>query len=162
MPTSCIPLLVDSDINAVFALLIAAPFLSLLLAYVTSDDMALGNPDLARDPIRMATSCFSSLPTCAQSVFSAGASVVPTWVAIQFVASFMGVALVLERFLPGKIETGPETLTGHVPRYVDNGVLHCVVFAGLFWAGSNLGLAGYYDFGIFYDVRIARPTFMHE
>jgi 7-dehydrocholesterol reductase len=45
-----------------------------------------------------------------------------------------------------------QTSTGHVPRYTDNGVLFCIVFTTLFWAGSNIGLWGLYDFGIFFDV----------
>lgn len=135
-----------------FALVLAAPFLSLLLAYVTSAEMATRYPGLARSPIvGMAGGCISDLSACSKSIFAAGFSVVPTLEALAFVGSFMGVALLLEA-LPGKIETGPETLTGHVPRYRDNGVLHCAVFTALFWAGSNLGVGRLYDFGVFYDV----------
>ena len=135
-----------------FALVLAAPFLSLLLAYVTSADMATRYPGLARSPIvGMAGGCISDLGACSRSILAAGFSVVPTWDALAFIGSFMGVALLLEA-LPGKVETGPETLTGHVPRYRDNGVLHCAVFTALFWAGSNLGVGRLYDFGVFYDV----------
>ena len=63
----------------------------------------------------------------------------------------MGVALVLERFLPGSIQRGPDTLTGHVPQYVDNAVLHCLVYTTLFYLGSNIGYGDLYDFGIIYD-----------
>ena len=51
-------------------------------------------------------------------------------------------ALVLERCLPGKIEYGPETATGHVPKYVDNAVLHCFTYSALFYLGSNIGPCG--------------------
>ncbi len=43
------------------------------------------------------------------------------------------------QLLPGKIEYGPETLTGHVPKYVNNGLAHCILFSLAFWAFSDLG-----------------------
>jgi 7-dehydrocholesterol reductase len=58
------------------------------------------------------------------------------------ILSFMGLALVLERCLPGKVEYGPETATGHVPSYVANGVSHCIAFSFLFFLGSDLGPCG--------------------
>uniref|UniRef100_A0A7S4JWF6 7-dehydrocholesterol reductase n=1 Tax=Odontella aurita TaxID=265563 RepID=A0A7S4JWF6_9STRA len=148
-----------------FALIVAAPFLSLLLAYLTSEEMATSYPDLATRPFTgMLAGCTSDPAGCVSGVLSAGMSVVPTPDAIKFVLSFMGVALVLERVLPGKVESGPETLTGHVPKYVDNGVLHCVVYTLLFWAGSNLGPLegeGLYDFGIIYDVFPGSVAFLN-
>jgi len=134
-----------------FALIIVAPFLSLLLSYLTSQEMAELHPGLATKPLSgMAASCISDLGGCARSIVGAGLSVVPTVEGARFVGIFMSVALLLE-WLPGREETGPETLTGHVPRYTDNGVLHCVVFTALFWAGSDLGPGQLYDFGIIYD-----------
>jgi 7-dehydrocholesterol reductase len=62
----------------------------------------------------------------------------------------MTVGALLE-FLPGKIQHGPETLTGHIPKYKDNGVMHCIVFTLLFFLGSNLGWGNFYDFGIMFD-----------
>jgi len=59
--------------------------------------------------------------------------------------------LLLE-FLPGKVQTGPETQTGHIPKYVDNGVAFCLTFSALFWFGSNLGYMNYYNFGIMFDL----------
>jgi hypothetical protein len=54
----------------------------------------------------------------------------------------MGLALLLDVFLPGKLCTGPETKTGHVPEYTDNAVLHCVLFSAAFFLFSSEG-AGY-------------------
>merc|ERR1719183_696147 len=54
----------------------------------------------------------------------------------------MFVGLVLEKLLPGKLDYGPETATGHVPKYIDNGVAHCFVYSLLFFLGSNIGLCG--------------------
>lgn len=67
---------------------------------------------------------------------------VPTMQAAKFILTFMGVALILERILPGKLEYGPETATGHVPEYVDNAVAHCFVYSVLFFTGSNIGPCG--------------------
>lgn len=74
----------------------------------------------------------------------------PSFEAIKFILSFMAVGALLE-FLPGKIQNGPETLTGHIPKYKDNGVMHCIVFTLLFFLGSNLGWGNFYDFGIMFD-----------
>jgi 7-dehydrocholesterol reductase len=68
--------------------------------------------------------------------------------------------LVLE-LLPGKTEFGPETLTGHIPKYTDNGVKHCVVSTFLFFAGSNLGWGNFYDFGIMFDVFPSALSFLN-
>lgn len=147
-----------------FALIVAAPFLSLLLAYLTSEEMAASYPDLATRPFSgMLAGCLDDPRGCASSVISAGLSVTPTRDAAAFVLSFMGVALVLERILPGKVECGPETLTGHVPKYVDNAVLHCVTYTFLFWAGSNLGPFGLdlYDFGVIYDTFPGSVAFLN-
>lgn len=144
-----------------FALIVAAPFLSLLLSYLTSEEMAKTYPTLATHPVEGAIQCVSNLTDCVSGVWKAGMSVVPTREGALFVVCFMGVALVLERLLPGKIETGPATLTGHVPHYVDNGVLHCIVYTFLFWAGSNIGLANLYDFGILYNVFPGSVAFLN-
>jgi len=132
-----------------FALIIAAPFLSLLLSFLTSAEMKASGvePHLTT----MIPACLSDPKQCVLGVVGAGLSVVPTLKAMKFVAAFMGVALLLE-LLPGKEECGPETLTGHVPKYKDNGVRHFIVFSALFFAGSNLGVVDLYDFGIIYDV----------
>jgi 7-dehydrocholesterol reductase len=58
------------------------------------------------------------------------------------ILSFMGLALILERILPGGVEYGPETATGHVPSYVNNAISHCIVFSLLFILGSDLGPCG--------------------
>lgn len=134
-----------------FALLIASPFVSLLLAYLTSPEFAAYHPDPPLFISKLLPLCFEDVGACMSNVYQAGASVTPTWDAAKFVLSFMGVALVLERLLPGKIECGPETLTGHVPKYVDNAVAHCFTYSALFFLGSNLGPLNLYDFGIIYD-----------
>lgn len=59
-----------------------------------------------------------SLSGCVAGVVESASSVVPTKEATRFVTTFMGVALVLERLLPGRIERGHETAMGHVPEYV--------------------------------------------
>lgn len=145
-----------------FGLIVAAPFLSLLLAYLTSEEMATEFPGVATHPISvMLPGCVSDPAGCVANVVTKGLSVVPTLPAIQFVMSFMAVALVLEQFLPGSIECGPETLTGHVPKYVDNAVLHCVIYTALFFLGSNIGYGDFYDFGIIYDLFPGSVAFLN-
>eukprot|EP00931_Biecheleriopsis_adriatica_P019417 TRINITY_DN13238_c0_g1_i1.p1 TRINITY_DN13238_c0_g1~~TRINITY_DN13238_c0_g1_i1.p1 ORF type:complete len:492 (+),score=88.36 TRINITY_DN13238_c0_g1_i1:44-1519(+) len=141
-----------------FALTIAAPFLSILLSFLTSAEMQKTGvePNLSA----MIPVCLEDLTQCGQGVLRAGCSVLPTLEAAKFVLGFMGVAFLLE-FIPGKVETGPETLTGHVPKYVDNGVRHCVLASALFLAGSNLGPGGLYDFGIIYDVFPGSVAFLN-
>lgn len=170
-----------------FALVIVSPFLSLLLAYITSSDMAESDITWrATHPLtEMLPACLSNVSTCISSTLSAGTSVVPTLEGAKFVLSFMAVALALE-FLPGKIAFGPETATGHVPRYLDNGVAHCLVYSVLFFLGSNLGPCGNaeeqllpeafgkmvekmgvcgvyqpYSFGIMYDVFPSSLSFLN-
>lgn len=145
-----------------FGLIIAAPFLSLLLAYLTSEEMANDYPSLATHPFSMmALGCLRNPTACVKGVLTKGLSVAPTQSAAKFVVSFMGVALVLERLLPGKIECGPETLTGHVPKYVDNAILHCVIYTILFFLGSNLSYGNFYDFGIIYDEFTGAVAFLN-
>ena len=77
-----------------FGLIIAAPFLSLLLAYLTSEEMSNDYPDLATHPFSMMLpGCLSNPKFCIMSVVEKGFSVVPTVSAIQFVLSFMGILL---------------------------------------------------------------------
>ena len=131
-----------------FVLVVLSPFISLLLAYATSAEMATSSSSSAL-PFRithplteMVPACLSDLQRCASSTLRAGSSVLPTAAGARMVLSFMGLALALERALPGRVERGPETATGHVPRYVDNGVAHCVVFSLAFLLGSDLGPCG--------------------
>lgn len=145
-----------------FGLIVAAPFLSLLLAYLTSEEMAAEFPGFATHPLSvMLPKCMNNPTDCVAAIVVKGLSVVPSLPAIKFVLSFMGVALVLERTLPGSIECGPETLTGHVPKYVDNAVLHCVVYTALFYLGSNIGYGDFYDFGIIYDLFPESVAFLN-
>lgn len=131
------------------ALCVAAPFLALLLSYLTTGDMEKKGvePNLSS----MVPACYADLKGCGMSILGAGASVWPTVEAAKFVFSFMAVAFFLD-FIPAKTECGPETLTGHVPKYTDNGVRHCLAYSLIFYAGSNLGPGKLYDFGIFFDV----------
>jgi 7-dehydrocholesterol reductase len=148
-----------------FALIVLSPFLSLLFAHLTSVEFAASHPEPPLLLTNLLPACLSDISACVANVYQAGAGVTPTLAAAKFIMGFMGVALILERFLPGKIECGPETLTGHVPKYVDNAVAHCVVYTTLFWAGSNLGPlgddGGYYDFGIIYDLFPASVAFLN-
>mmetsp|Transcript_35314 Transcript_35314/g.68080 ORF Transcript_35314/g.68080 Transcript_35314/m.68080 type:complete len:503 (+) Transcript_35314:64-1572(+) len=131
------------------ALLIVAPFLALLISYLTSQEMAKTGvePNLSS----MVPACYADLKGCGMSILSAGTSVLPTAEAAKFVFSFMVLAFLLD-FIPGKTECGPETLTGHVPKYTVNGVRHCLAFSLIFFVGSNLGPGKQYDFGIFFDL----------
>lgn len=127
-----------------FALVVLSPFLSLLLAYATSDKMA--ESTIITSPFtEMIPTCLADVPSCISSTLAAGTSVLPTWEGAKFVLSFMGLALILERCLPGKLDYGPETATGHVPKYVDNAVAHCFVYSILFFLGSNIGPCGSID-----------------
>lgn len=134
-----------------FVLLLISPFVSLLLAYITSTEMTHTSSSLfswrVSHPItEMIPACFSDVSTCLSSTFQAGTSILlPTLEGAKLVLIFMLVALVLERTLPGKYEIGPETSTGHVPKYVDNGVKHCVVFSMLFFLGSDIGPCGQFS-----------------
>jgi len=82
----------------------------------------------------------------------------PSAAAAVFLLGFAGMALVLDVVLPGPTEHGPQTLTGHVPAYKDNGLWHCLVFSVLFAGGSNLLWEGLYDFGVMYDLFPACAT----
>jgi 7-dehydrocholesterol reductase len=144
-----------------FALLVASPFLTLLLAYLTSPEFAAGHPTPPLLLKEMIPLCLSDISGCAKGVYEAGVSVTPTLEAAKFIAAFMGVALVLERLLPGSVECGPETLTGHVPKYVENGVKHCIVYTALFILGSNLGPGHLFDFGIIYDLFAPSVAFLN-
>lgn len=137
----------DGGIEAnpyLFVLIVVSPFLSLLLAYLTSADMAESDLSwrVSHPLTEMVPACLSDIPTCVSSTLSAGASVLPNLEGAKLVLWFMAVALILERFLPGKIDFGPETATGHVPKYVDNGLAHCFVFSLLYYLGSNIGPCG--------------------
>lgn len=132
--------------NYLFALLVLSPFISLLLAYVTSPEMMSSSPSsswrITHPVTEMIPACLADIPTCILSTLRAGSSVLPTLDGARFIVSFMGVALILERTLPGTVEYGPETATGHVPTYINNAVAHCFVFSLLFLLGSDLGPCG--------------------
>lgn len=142
------------DNAALFGLVCAAPFLTVLLGHLTSSDFS-GNPYLSE----MIPMCYSDPRACGEALLST-VMMLPSLEAIQFVLCFMAVGALLE-LLPGKREVGPETLTGHIPVYTDNGVRHCVVFTLLFILGSNVGYANWYDLGIIYDVFPGSVAFLN-
>ena len=123
-------------------LMIFGPLAMQWLAYLTSPE---ANPSVegGSPPTHfvgdMLQTCRADLPACGNTLLHAATSATPTLKAVQFLGAFNLLALVLDVFLPGKTCFGPETLTGHVPAYVDNAVLHCIVFTVLFVGGSNLG-----------------------
>lgn len=131
-------------------LLFVCPFLCQLLAYVTSAKSFEAGIQTAglTGLCSWAAGCSTHVQDCLQYVLAIGFSVRPTLLAVQFVAGFAGLALVLD-VLPGPDATGPPTGTGHVPVYRDNGFYFCITFCSLFAIGS-LGL-GWFDFGIIYD-----------
>ena len=138
------------DNPAILFLIIIGPMLCNLLAYLTSADMKKALGDAEPHLSTLVTFCKADISQCGANVLSAS-YLLPSMEGCQFLAAFMGVALVLE-LLPGLVQTGPETLTGHVPKYCDNGVKFCLVFTGLYFWGSNLGYCDWYDFGIMFDI----------
>ena len=68
------------------------------------------------------------------------AAALPTAASTKTILVFWAVILALY-FVPGKTEEGPPTATGHVPKYVDNGVVHKATFTALF-VGGAAGLPG--------------------
>lgn len=64
-----------------------------------------------------------------------------------FLAVFNFVALLIY-WWPGPEKCGPITPTGHTPKYMDNGLTHCILFVSMFLAGAGFG---WYDLGIIYD-----------
>lgn len=145
--------------NAIlFSLVCIAPFLTVLLGYLTSEKFSQSSglqPHLSE----LLPACLSDMPACGRGLLST-ALMLPDAAAVQFIVGFMAVSALLE-LLPGDIEVGPETLTGHVPKYKDNGVRHCLVSTALFFAGSNLGWGNFYDFGIIYDVFPGSIAFLN-
>jgi 7-dehydrocholesterol reductase len=75
------------------------------------------------------------------------ASATPTAASTATLGVFWAVIIVLY-FVPGPTQQGPITPTGHVPTYVDNGIVHMVTFTTLFVGGAAVGL---YPLSIFYD-----------
>jgi len=153
------------DNGPLFALAVCGPFVTILFGYLTSESFK--ETGVAPHLSTMLPICYSDLSACATKVFTAGMSTVyPLNIpAMQFILGFMLVAFLLE-FLPGKIETGPETGTGHIPEYRDNALLHCFTFSALFYLGSNLSLIPWfatngYDFGIMYDVFPSAVGFLN-
>lgn len=136
--------------------MLIAPLLCQLLAFVTSTAMT-EKPFLSH----LLPKCGADVGECAKSIFNAAISGAPTLDAVKFLACFMGIALLLDRLLPGKIQTGPMTLTGHIPQYIDNGTKHVLIFPALFLAGSNIGYFAWYDFGIIYDVFVPSVTILN-
>jgi 7-dehydrocholesterol reductase len=64
------------------------------------------------------------------------------------IAVFAGLQLLLLRVVPGRVQPGPVTPSGHVPQYRDNGLLSYLITVGLFLLGARLDL---YRASILYD-----------
>lgn len=128
-------------------LLFFCPIFAQVLAYLTSENAKV-NPTAGLGGL-FAHCSEVGVQACAGETFEMALSVKPTAEAARFLLFFMATALALDVGLPGKIEYGPETLTGHVPEYRNNALLHCGVFTALFWAGSHFG---WYSLGVFFDV----------
>jgi hypothetical protein len=143
---------------ALFSLVCVAPFLTVLLGYLTSPEFT-ATTGLPPHLSAMLPACWSDLEACSRGLL-ATTMMLPDPAAVKFIAGFMAVGALLE-LLPGSTEVGPETLTGHIPVYKDNGVRHCLVFTFLFFAGSNLGWGDYYDFGVMYDVFPGSIAFLN-
>jgi 7-dehydrocholesterol reductase len=73
----------------------------------------------------------------------------PSFSGCKFLLGFNALAWVLYKVVPGKMESGPLTATGHEPKYADNGFLHCVLYTAIF-LGASFGL-GLFDAGTLYD-----------
>ena len=74
-----------------FALILAAPFLSLLLAYLTSAEMEADHPGMATAPLGgMAKGLLSDPAGAIRSVLLAGLSVTPSPEAIQYCCAIQG------------------------------------------------------------------------
>lgn len=102
-------------------LLFTCPLMSNVVAYATSKQAVEDGLDISKGLIPILTEAANLGPIGAfQAFISMAFSVQPTWDAVYFLAGFMGLALLLDSALPGPIENGPETLTGHVPKYVKN------------------------------------------
>ena len=65
-----------------------------------------------------------------------------------FLGYFFTCSIVLMNHVPGPTVDGPVTPTGHVPRYIENGVTAFVLHLAAFYLGSAAGL---YSLGVVYD-----------
>ena len=135
----------------IFILFIAptlCQFLAVATSHGTTIDLSLGISGLFR-------ACFTSfgdLAACGSTGWAAMTSISsPTFAAAQFLLCFFVLAALLDKLLPGEVCHGPVTQTGHVPAYVDNAVLHCILFSLCFFIGSNFVL-GIFRFDVIYEV----------
>jgi hypothetical protein len=128
-------------------LVLLAPFICQVLAYVTSDAFSGAPPTLSR----LVAASMADPQQVGQDLLGAIFSGLPTARAVQFLLCFNGLALVLECILPGKTQTGPETLTGHIPEYKDNGFLHCIFFTLIFFTASDVGYLNLFELGVVFD-----------
>jgi len=123
-------------------LLVLCPAICQLLAFITTDDRV--TPTLTG----FWEFCSKEgAAGCAAAALTRSPLDSRPWI---FLALFCLLARLLD-VLPAPEKCGPVTATGHVPRYLDNGILHCVLFSMVFGGLSDLGL-GLYDFGIIYDI----------
>ena len=127
-------------------LLIPAPLLCLLLAWLTSDER-LPDGKSATLAGLVHYGYEHGIGGLFASVFElCGVGDSKAWVFL-FVFNFCALLLY---WWPGPTKYGPTTPTGHEPDYTDNGLAHCFLSTLMFVGGSNLGL-GFFDLGIVYD-----------
>jgi 7-dehydrocholesterol reductase len=105
--------------------------------------------------------CISQGTGCLSSIASAATSVHPTFQAWCFLTTFAGTVLVIDLVLPGAIKHGPQTLSGFVPAYRENGLFHCMVISSLFLGCSNIFWEGLFGFGIFFDTFASAASILN-
>lgn len=151
-------------------LLVFCPLFAQWLAYITSERAVSDKVDATGGVSALFASCFNAnVAACGAQAFHSAFTlpgIDDGLNAAKFLLAFAALALLLDVSLPGKIEVGPETATGHVPKYCDNARKHCVIFTGLFVFCSNLAVFGlrtwyFYDFGVFFDVFPASVTLLN-
>eukprot|EP00658_Telonema_sp_P-2_P005657 TRINITY_DN1212_c0_g2_i1.p1 TRINITY_DN1212_c0_g2~~TRINITY_DN1212_c0_g2_i1.p1 ORF type:complete len:504 (+),score=155.02 TRINITY_DN1212_c0_g2_i1:84-1595(+) len=111
-------------------LMLWAPTFGLVLTYITT------NPDIITVEKYIAECADIGVYSCVYNACFFGVDPDSVISAIQFLLGFNLVALALF-FIPGPEATGPITEKGHTPVYIDNGMLHCVIFTALFFVGSS-------------------------
>jgi 7-dehydrocholesterol reductase len=123
----------------VFAV-IFCPLLTQVLAFITTDER-LATPTLG--------GFYDFIKEFGWAGWKMALVPTPTLGGCGLLAAFMGLARLLCE-LPGEVVTGPLTATGHLPKYVDNGRLHCFIFSVIFVGCSSVGL-GLYDLTAMFD-----------